>query len=126
MISGLAAPLMHPMGLGDWRITTALITGFLAKRKCSLHIIHPFGKTSILVSSITPLSAASLLVFCLLYTPCIAAIASIKRELGGKMGTGRSAFAMCHCMDRRLCGLSCWGILHVRPVIYIDKTSPVL
>ena len=40
------------------------------------------------------------------------------------MGTGRSAFAMCHCMDRRLCGLSCWGILHVRPVIYIDKTRP--
>ena len=84
MISGLAAPLMHPMGLGDWRITTALITGFLAKESVVSTLSILFGKTSILVSSITPLSAASLLVFCLLYTPCIAAIASIKRELGGK------------------------------------------
>lgn len=84
MISGLAAPLMHPMGLGDWRITTALITGFLAKESVVSTLSILFGKTSTLVSSITPLSAASLLVFCLLYTPCIAAIASIKRELGGK------------------------------------------
>ena len=84
MISGLIAPLMNPMGLGDWRIATALITGFLAKESVVSTLSILFGKTSVLVSSITPLSAASLLVFCLLYTPCIAAIASIKRELGGK------------------------------------------
>lgn len=84
MISGLIAPLMHPMGLGDWRIATALITGFLAKESVVSTLSVLFGKTSTLVSSMTSLSAASLLVFCLLYTPCVAAIASIKRELGGK------------------------------------------
>ena len=84
MISGLIAPLMHPMGLGDWRIATALITGFLAKESVVSTLSILFGKTSTLVSSMTSLSAASLLVFCLLYTPCVAAIASIKRELGGK------------------------------------------
>lgn len=75
---------MHPMGLGDWRIATALITGFLAKESVVSTLSILFGKTSTLVSSMTSLSAASLLVFCLLYTPCVAAIASIKRELGGK------------------------------------------
>lgn len=74
---------MHPMGLGDWRIATALITGFLAKESVVSTLSILFGKTSTLVSSMTSLSAASLLVFCLLYTPCVAAIASIKRELGG-------------------------------------------
>ena len=72
------------MGLGDWRIATALITGFLAKESVVSTLSILFGKTSTLVSSMTSLSAASLLVFCLLYTPCVAAIASIKRELGGK------------------------------------------
>ena len=84
MISGLIAPLMRPMGLRDWRIATALITGFLAKESVVSTLSILFGKTSTLVASMTSLSAASLLVFCLLYTPCVAAIASIKRELGGK------------------------------------------
>lgn len=84
MVAGVIAPLFAPMGLADWRISTALITGFLAKESVVSTLSILFGSTATLTSGITPLSAASLLVFCLLYTPCVAAIASIKRELGGK------------------------------------------
>ena len=84
MVAGVIAPLFAPMGLADWRISTALITGFLAKESVVSTLSILFGSTATLTSGITPLSAASLLVFCLLYTPCVAAIASIKRELGSK------------------------------------------
>ena len=84
MVAGVIAPLFAPMGLADWRISTALITGFLAKESVVSTLSILFGSTAALTSDITPLSAASLLVFCLLYTPCEAAIASIKRELGSK------------------------------------------
>ena len=84
MVAGVIAPLFAPMGLADWRISTALITGFLAKESVVSTLSILFGSTAALTSDITPLSAASLLVFCLLYTPCVAAIASIKRELGNK------------------------------------------
>ena len=84
MVAGVIAPLFAPMGLADWRISTALITGFLAKESVVSTLSILFGSTAALTSDITPLSAASLLVFCLLYTPCVAAIASIKRELGSK------------------------------------------
>ena len=72
------------MGFGDWRISTALITGFMAKESVVSTLSVLFGSTGALQTVLTPLSAASLLVFCLLYTPCVAAIASIRRELGGK------------------------------------------
>ena len=88
MVAGVIAPLFAPMGLADWRISTALITGFLAKESVVSSLSILFGSTATLTSGITPLSAASLLVFCLLYTPCVAAIASIKRELGGKWAVG--------------------------------------
>ena len=88
MVAGGIAPLFAPMGLADWRISTALITGFLAKESVVSTLSILFGSTATLTSGITPLSAASLLVFCLLYTPCVAAIASIKRELGGKWAVG--------------------------------------
>ena len=88
MVAGGIAPLFAPMGLADWRISTALITGFLAKESVVSTLSILFGSTAPLTSGITPLSAASLLVFCLLYTPCVAAIASIKRELGGKWAVG--------------------------------------
>ena len=78
MVAGVIAPLFAPMGLADWRISTALITGFLAKESVVSTLSILFGSTAALTSDITPLSAASLLVFCLLYTPCVAAIASIK------------------------------------------------
>ena len=84
MVAGVIAPLFAPMGLADWRISTALITGFLAKESVVSTLSILFGSTAALTSDITPLSAASLLVFCLLYTPCVAAIASIRRELGRK------------------------------------------
>ena len=83
-VAGLIAPVFAPLGFGDWRISTALITGFMAKESVvsTLSVLIPsvMGITGIL----NPLSAASLLVFCLLYTPCVAAVAAIKRELGGR------------------------------------------
>ena len=82
------APIFKPLGFGDWKISTALITGFMAKESVVSTLSVLFGNTATLLSCITPLSAASLLVFCLLYTPCVAAIASIKRELGGKWAVG--------------------------------------
>ena len=81
-VAGMIAPLFAPMGFGDWRISTALITGFMAKESVVATLSVLFGSTAILTSTISPLSAGSLLVFCLLYTPCVAAIASIRRELG--------------------------------------------
>lgn len=83
-VSGVIAPVFAPLGFGDWRVSTALITGFMAKESVVSTLSVLFGSTSALVAAITPLAALSLLVFCLLYTPCVAAVASIKRELGGR------------------------------------------
>lgn len=85
-VAGLLVPIFAPIGLGDWRICTALISGFMAKESVvsTLGVLFGGGITS----AITPLSAASLLVFSLLYTPCVAAIASVRRELGGKWAAG--------------------------------------
>lgn len=88
MLASVVAPIFKPMGFGDWRISTALITGFMAKESVVSTLSILFGNTAVLLDSITPLSAASLLAFCLLYTPCVAAIASIKRELGSKWAAG--------------------------------------
>ena len=82
--AGLIAPLFAPLGFGDWRISTALIAGSLAKESVVSTLSVLFGGTQALLATLTPLAAASLLVFCLLYTPCIAAIASVRRELGGR------------------------------------------
>jgi ferrous iron transport protein B len=87
-IAGLITPVLKPLGLGDWRISTSLISGFLAKESVVATLTVLFGSTSSLLTAITPLAAASLLVFCLLYTPCIAAVASIKRELGPRWAVG--------------------------------------
>ncbi len=85
-LSGVLVPLFKPLGLGDWRICTALISGFMAKESVVSSLQILFG-TSV-STAISSLSAASLLVFSLLYTPCVAAIASIKRELGVKWAAG--------------------------------------
>ena len=87
-VSGIIAPIFIPLGFGDWRISTALITGFMAKESVVSTLSVLFGSGAAIVSSITTASALALLVFCLLYTPCVAAIASIKRELGGKWAFG--------------------------------------
>lgn len=84
MIAGVIAPIFKPLGFGDWRISTALITGFMAKESVVSTLNVLFTSTKGLHATLSSLAAASLLVFCLLYTPCAAAIASIKRELGGK------------------------------------------
>lgn len=91
MAAGLIAPVFAPMGFGDWRISTALITGFMAKESVVSTLSVLFGSTQALAAVLSPLSAASLLVFCLLYTPCVAAVASIKRELGAKWAVGVAA-----------------------------------
>lgn len=83
-VAGLIAPVFTPLGFGDWRISTSLITGFMAKESVVATLSILFGSTASLQAVLTPLSAAALLAFCLLYTPCVAAVASIKRELGGK------------------------------------------
>ena len=88
VIAGWIAPIFAPLGFGDWRISTALITGFMAKESVVSTLTVLFGSSTALATLLTPLSAASLLVFCLLYTPCVAAIASVKRELGGKWAAG--------------------------------------
>ena len=80
-VAGIIAPIFAPLGFGDWRISTALISGFMAKESVVSTLGVLFGTSSI-SSVLTPLSAASLLAFCLLYTPCVAAITSVKRELG--------------------------------------------
>ncbi len=78
-VAGLIAPLFQPLGLGDWRVVTALVTGFLAKESvvATLEVLN-------VTASLTALTAIPMLAFCLLYTPCVAAIAAVKRELGGK------------------------------------------
>lgn len=88
MIAGVIAPVFAPLGFGDWRVSTALITGFMAKESVVSTLSVLFGTTAQLAGVITPLAAASLLAFCLLYTPCVAAVASIKRELGTGWAAG--------------------------------------
>ena len=89
-IAGLLAPLFKPLGLGDWRIVTALVTGFLAKESvvATLEVLN-------VTASMTALTAVPMLAFCLLYTPCVAAIAAVKRELGGKWAIAVVLFQCC-------------------------------
>ena len=88
MLAGVIAPIFAPMGFGDWRVSTALISGFMAKESVVATISVLFGSTEALTAALTPVAAAALLTFCLLYTPCVAAVAAIKRELGGKWAAG--------------------------------------
>lgn len=83
-ISGLISPVLRPIGLDDWRICTSLITGVIAKESVVSTLTILFGTETAISSVLTTAQAASLLVFSLIYTPCIAALASIKRELGLK------------------------------------------
>ncbi len=84
LLAGWIAPLFAPLGFADWRISTALITGFMAKESVVSTLVVLFGSEAALAAALQPAAAAPLLVFCLLYTPCVAAVASVKRELGGK------------------------------------------
>ena len=86
-IAGDIAPLFAPLGFADWRISTALITGFMAKESVVSTLTILYGSSAALGAALSPAAAAPLLVFCLLYTPCIAAVASVKREMGGRWAT---------------------------------------
>ena len=94
MAAGWIAPVLSPLGLGDWKVSTALITGFMAKESVVSTLSVLYGSTSSLMSAMGSVEAASLLVFCLLYTPCVAAVSSIKNELGGKWAV---AVVLGHC-----------------------------
>ena len=85
-VSGVLVPLFRPIGLGDWRVCTALISGFMAKESVVsvLEVLYANG----VAATMSALSAASLLAFSLLYTPCVAAVAAIRRELGRKWAVG--------------------------------------
>ena len=93
-VSGVLAPIFAPLGFGDWRVCTALVTGFLAKESVVSTLTVLFGTTAALTAVMSLSTAAALLVFCLLYTPCVAAIAAVKQELGGKWAVG-VAFEQC-------------------------------
>ena len=82
LVASCIAPLFAPLGFADWRVSTALITGFMAKESVVSTLTILYGSSAALGAALSPAAAASLLVFCLLYTPCIAAVASVKRELG--------------------------------------------
>lgn len=87
-LAGVISPVFAPLGFGDWRISTALITGFMAKESVVSTLSVLYGTTAALTQALTPAAAGSLLIFCLLYTPCVAAVASIKRELGSRLAAG--------------------------------------
>ncbi len=109
-LAGLIAPLLAPLGLGDWRICVALITGFMAKESVVSTLSVLFGAEVAIQSVLSPLAAASLLVFCLLYTPCVAAIAAVRRELGGRwaagMVVGQCLIAWVAALAARLIGIA--------------------
>ncbi len=86
-VAGVIAPIFRPLGFGSWEISTALITGFMAKESVVSTLTVLLGNVS-LTQFMTPVAAVSLLVFTLLYTPCVAAVSSVKRELGGKWALG--------------------------------------
>ena len=113
-IAGVLAPVFTPLGFGDWRFAVALITGFMAKESVVSTLTVLFGTAAALSAAITPLSAAALLVFSLLYTPCVAAISSVRRELGGRwalvMVAGTCAIAYAAALIVRLIGLMLGGM----------------
>ena len=92
LLATWVSPVFAPLGFADWRVTTALIAGFMAKEVVVATLSVLFGGVGAIAAVMSPLSALCLLVFCLLYTPCVAAIAAIRRELGAKWASGIVAF----------------------------------
>lgn len=83
-LAGVIAPVFAPLGLGDWKIVTALISGFMAKESVVSTLTVLFGSQAGLATVLTAASTCSLLIFCLLYTPCVATIATVRHEMGGR------------------------------------------
>ena len=84
LVAGWIAPVFAPLGFGDWKLSTALISGFMAKESVISTLTVLYGSTAAMEAAMTPGMVLTFLVFCLLYTPCIAAITSVKREMGSK------------------------------------------
>ena len=101
-IAGFIAPIFKPLGFNDYRFSTALITGFMAKESVVSTLLVLFGSETAMLAAMTTVSAAALLVFCLLYTPCVAAVASVKRELGRKYALFMVLF---QCAVAWICGM---------------------
>lgn len=101
-VAGMIAPLFRPLGLGDWRICTALISGFLAKESVVSTLTVLYGSSAGLMAAMSASTAAVLLVFCLLYTPCVAAIAAVRRESGSAWASG---MVFMQCAVAWLCAL---------------------
>ena len=106
MIASVITPVFEPVGFGDWKISTALITGFMAKESVVATLTVLTDGTAV-TSLLTPVAAAALLVFCLLYTPCVAAITSIKRELGGRWA---ALVVILQCVIAWLCAAVTYGV----------------
>jgi ferrous iron transport protein B len=87
-VAGLVSPILRPLGFGDWRFCVALIAGFMAKESVVSTLTVLFGSIAGLQAALSPAAAFGLLIFCLLYTPCVAAVSSFKRELGSKWAFG--------------------------------------
>ena len=100
VIAGFVAPVFEPLGFGNWKFATALITGFLAKESVVASLKVVFGGKEMVAASLTTVSACAMMVFCLLYTPCVAAVASVRRELGGKWAAFMVVF---QCLVAWLC-----------------------
>lgn len=107
-VAGIIAPIFKPMGFGDWRISTALISGFMAKESVVSTLNILFGSVQALQASISTASAFALLIFCLLYTPCVAAVASVKRELGAKWAV---YVVLGQCVIAWVCSFVAYGII---------------
>ncbi len=110
LIAGWLAPILDPVGLGDWRIGTSLISGFMAKESVVAVMEQLFAPMGGVPAALTTLQAASMLVFALLYTPCVAAIAAIKREMGAgwavRVAVGMFAMAWVAALAVRLIGMA--------------------
>ena len=111
LLAGWIAPVFRPLGFGDWRVSSALISGFMAKESVVSTLTVLFGSTGALTSALAPAAAAALLVFCLLYTPCVAAIASVRRELGWKWAAG---IVLLQCAIAWICAL----IVHTVGILF--------
>ena len=107
VIAGKIAPVFEPLGFGDWRVVTALIAGFMAKESVVSTLSVLLGTASITTIIGSSAAAFSLLIFCLLYTPCVAAVASIRRELGGKWAAG---IVVGQCLIAWICSFAAYGM----------------
>ena len=107
-VAGMLVPVFRPLGFGDWRICTALIAGFIAKESVVSTLSVLLGSTAVLSGLLDVPAAFALLVFCLLYTPCVAAVASINRELGAKWAV---SVVILQCAVAWLCALLAHSVL---------------